>query len=97
MFKKNTALSVLPLWLSALSDFPAFLRMMKAWAQGSYRIPYGFFIKIIAGITYIFFFIDFIPDFLPIAGWLDDVAVGWRVLHIIKNEIEPFRNWERGE
>ena len=97
MFKKNVTFKALPLWLLATSNFFAFLRMLKACARGSYRIPYHSLLKIIAGIAYIFFFIDIIPDFIPIAGWLDDIAAGGWVLHSIKKDIEQFRNWEKSE
>jgi len=32
-------------------------------------------IKIVAAIIYIISPIDLVPDFIPVAGWLDDLAV----------------------
>jgi len=51
-------------------------RMVKAYVSGEYRvIPWGTIIKIIAVLIYFVSPIDLIPDFLPIIGLTDDLAL----------------------
>lgn len=35
---------------------------------------------VLAGLFYIFSATDLVPDFMPVVGWLDDLAVGWFLL-----------------
>ena len=41
--------------------------------------------------------VDAIPDFVPVAGFVDDAAVLAWVLVSAKNEIDKFRKWESGD
>lgn len=47
---------------------------------------------IVAVLTYILSPIDIVPDFIPIAGLLDDAALLTMVLNSIKSDIEKYRN-----
>ena len=97
MSNKTSILST-PIWSFLLSNLGTFIRMIKAYLQGKYRIiPYGTIIKLIIAAVYIFFIFDLIPDFIPIVGWLDDIAVATWVLHSIRKDIQRFRNWETSE
>lgn len=97
MSKKTVSNKTFRLLPFLASNFNTLFRMLKAYGQGRYRIiPYSSIVKIIIGVAYIFFIIDLIPDFIPLAGWLDDIAVSAWVLHSIKKDIQRFRNWERG-
>lgn len=47
---------------------------------------------IVAILAYIISPIDIVPDFIPLAGLLDDAALLTMVLNSIKNDIEKYRN-----
>ena len=40
--------------------------------------------------------IDLIPDFIPVLGYLDDVAVVGFLMKRISGDLDRFREWERG-
>lgn len=71
------------------------MRMVKAYYKGLYRkIPTSAILKIIAGLIYFVWILDVIPDFIPILGLADDVAVIVWVYNGIKAELEDFEQWE---
>lgn len=70
-------------------------RLLKAYASGDYRqIPWKTLIRIIAVLIYFVSPIDILPDFLPIVGITDDIALMLWLFSGIKDDIEQFRQWE---
>lgn len=71
-------------------------RLIKAAVTGEYTgIPTSTIIGGIAVLLYFLTPIDFVPDFIPVIGLLDDVALLAWFLTSIKGEIEKFEDWER--
>ncbi|CAG4990141.1 hypothetical protein DYBT9275_00460 [Dyadobacter sp. CECT 9275] len=74
------------------------IRMVKAYASGEYRgVQWKSMLSIVAVLIYFVSPIDLIPDFLPIIGISDDVAL---IVWLIKNlgeEIQKFSVWEKSE
>ena len=72
-----------------------FLRMLKAYASGRYRdIPISSIIKIAGAVVYFVMVVDFIPDFIPILGFTDDLAVLIWVYNSIEDQMNKFKKWE---
>ena len=72
-----------------------FIRMVKAYANGSYRdIDTKNIILMIASLVYFVTPIDLIPDFIPITGLLDDFTVVIWVFNKLQEEIDSFIAWE---
>ena len=70
-------------------------RLLKAYASGEYRqLPWKTLIRIIAVLIYFVSPIDILPDFLPIVGLTDDIALMLWLFSGIKDDIEKFRQWE---
>ncbi len=70
-------------------------RLLKAYASGDYRqLPWKTLIRIIAVLIYFVSPIDILPDFLPIVGLTDDIALMLWLFSGIKDDIEKFRQWE---
>ncbi len=72
-------------------------RMIKAAVAGEYTgIPTSTLAGGIAVIIYFLSPIDFVPDFIPVLGLLDDAALLAWFMTSIKAEMDKFEEWERG-
>jgi uncharacterized membrane protein YkvA (DUF1232 family) len=72
-------------------------RLIKAAATGEYTgIPTSTIIGGIAVLLYFLTPIDFVPDFIPVIGLLDDVALLAWYMTSIKGEMDKFVAWEKG-
>ncbi|MBR3689885.1 MAG: DUF1232 domain-containing protein, partial [Eggerthellaceae bacterium] len=56
-------------------------------------IPIGSIVAVLAAILYTASTIDLIPDFIPIAGYLDDAAVIAACLSVVSSDVEEYRAW----
>ncbi|MBB6003140.1 YkvA family protein [Arcicella rosea] len=73
-------------------------RMVKAYATGRYKIiPWASILKIIASLIYFISPFDLIPDFLPLIGLSDDLALVMWLFTSLKTDIDNFIAWEKGE
>ena len=62
-------------------------RMVKCYFSGEYRIiPWGSIVKIIAVLIYFISPIDVIPDFLPLVGFTDDLAITMWLFSSLKTD-----------
>ena len=77
------------------SQLMACMRLIRAYANGSYRkIPWPSLLTIIAAVIYFVMPIDLVPDFIVGFGLLDDAALlGWAVKHF-GTDIDAFIAWE---
>ena len=72
--------------------------LIKAYATGEYRqISLPSLFKIIAGLVYFISPIDFIPDFLPVVGLTDDVALLLYIINTIDDELISFEQWQKNK
>lgn len=71
-------------------------RLIKAYVTGTYRvIPWATILKIVAVFIYFISPIDVIPDFLPIIGLTDDIALLSWLFSSLRSDIEAFETWEQ--
>lgn len=70
-------------------------RLIKAYSRGEYReFPYTSLVKIVAAIVYFVSVADLIPDFIPVIGYTDDLAVLAWVYSSVKDDLQMFKDWE---
>lgn len=69
--------------------------LIKNYASGEYRdISRGSIISVVAALIYFVSPIDFIPDFIPMLGFADDLALLTFVISKLGDELEKFQLWE---
>ena len=68
-----------------------FSELIKSYVQGNYtKLPVVTLVKITAALLYFVMPFDFIPDFLPLVGFADDLAIVVWVGKAIKEELDEF-------
>jgi len=73
-----------------------FIRILESYSSGKYKyVPWKSITLIAAGIIYFAYPTDLIPDFIPIAGLIDDVALIMWIYESISDDIENFIEWEK--
>lgn len=77
------------------SDLKLLLSLVKDYVSGAYReIPYGSIVASVAAVLYFLSPIDFIPDFIPGVGLIDDVFVIGFVLKKIHGDLKEYQKWK---
>jgi len=77
------------------NNLTALFRLLQAYIRHEYTdIPWGSLVMVIVAITYFVSPLDLIPDWIPVAGYLDDAAVIAFVIAQIKTDINNFLQWE---
>jgi uncharacterized membrane protein YkvA (DUF1232 family) len=73
----------------------AMIRLLRAYYRRDYRdLPRKSLVTIIATIIYFVSPIDLIPDWIPLAGYLDDAFLVGLVLKSVKDDLDVFMQWE---
>lgn len=72
-----------------------FIRMLKAFKAGQFAIPWATIIMIVAALVYFVVPLDMLPDFIPIAGYIDDFTVILAIFKKVKEDVVAFQVWER--
>lgn len=72
------------------------MRLVRAYATGEYRdVSMKSLVSVLAVLIYFVSPIDLIPDFLPVIGVTDDVALVLWLFKSINEEITHFGEWEK--
>lgn len=80
----------------AWTTLQTLFRMIKSSAAGEYTgIPTSTVVAAVAVTIYFLSPIDLIPDFIPVIGLLDDVALVAWFSTTIKDEMDKFAEWEQ--
>ncbi|MBR6027928.1 MAG: DUF1232 domain-containing protein [Clostridia bacterium] len=78
----------------ALSYVPVFISLVRAYIKGTYRdLPIGTIIAAVSALIYFITPIDLIPDFIPVAGKLDDAGVILACLNFIRSDLDRYIEW----
>ncbi|WP_029522237.1 YkvA family protein [Persephonella sp. KM09-Lau-8] len=83
-------------WLGQfIKDFKIMFSMVKDYMNGSYReVPWFTIAAVVVALLYVLSPVDFIPDFIPGVGYVDDAFVMGLVLMMIKEDLYRYREWK---
>lgn len=74
---------------------PTFNKMIRSYISGDYKkLPWKSLLLIATGLVYFVSPIDIIPDFIPVAGFLDDMTIILWIVNAIREDVEDFQEWE---
>ena len=81
---------------SGIKNISLFVRVIESYSSGKYTyVPWKSIALIVAGILYFTYPMDLIPDFIPVAGIIDDVALIAWIYKSVQEDIEKFLEWEK--
>lgn len=80
---------------AALEPILVFKRMIQAHLSGQFKVSKKTLGLIVLGLVYFITPIDFIPDFMPLIGFADDLSVLLAIYNSVKHEIDEFKMWEK--
>lgn len=69
--------------------------LLSDTVKGKYKLPPVTLGIIAGGLLYFIIPTDFIPDFIPFVGLLDDVAVLTTIINSLQGELLAYRNWKK--
>ena len=75
-----------------------FFSIVKDYINGSYKeIPLTTIVSIVASLLYLISPIDFIPDFIPGIGLIDDVFVIGLVISSATSDLDKYKEWKESK
>ena len=86
-----------PAFKSALKNVQVLYALFKDAVNGNYKIPTTNVAMIGGGLLYFILPADLVPDFIPVIGYLDDLAVLTTIMNSLKNEIKEYRIWKNNQ
>ena len=80
------------------SMIPVMISLVKNYVQGKYTtVPYETILAVLSALVYFLSPIDIIPDFIPLAGYLDDMAVLGLCMNMVSIDIETYEKWRQAQ
>lgn len=89
LFKNNSEL------YQYFEDVKILIQLVRDfWDRKYTEIPYWSITAIVFALLYVMNPVDLIPDFIPLAGFVDDAAVIGLVLKVIREDLVKYKNWK---
>jgi len=84
-------------FVTYFEDVKLLIEMVKDYKSGAYRqVPYWAVTAVVFTLLYLSNPFDIIPDFIPILGLTDDIAIISVCLILIERELKAYREWKTG-
>jgi uncharacterized membrane protein YkvA (DUF1232 family) len=80
----------------SIGQFEVAVRMIKAHVTNEYKgVSNRTLGMLVLGLLYFVLPLDFLPDFIPVIGYVDDLTVIVAIFKSLSSDIEKFLEWER--
>lgn len=83
-----------PAFKKVLENVRELYALFKDAVKGNYNMHPAHLAMIGGGLLYFILPADLIPDFIPLIGYLDDLAVLTTIMNSLKEEINAYRIWK---
>ena len=94
--KLKSRMKSLPMVGNVLSNVPTMFKLLNHYLKGEYKdIPQKELIIIISAASYLIAPIDLIPDFIPVVGLVDDMAVVSVCIKSTRKELDKYLCWRK--
>ena len=94
--KLKNRMKSLPMVGNVLSNVPTMFKLLNHYLKGEYKdIPQKELIIIISAASYLIVPIDLIPDFIPVVGLVDDMAVVSVCIKSTRKELDKYLSWRK--
>ena len=98
LYRLEQKINDMPFVGKKFSMIPVMISLVKNYVQGKYTtVPYGTILAVLSALIYFLSPIDIIPDFIPLAGYFDDMAVMGLCMKMVNTDIESYDEWRRSE
>jgi len=84
-----------PALKKVLENVQQLYALFKDAVKGNYKLHPANVAMIGGGLLYFILPADLIPDFIPVVGYLDDLAVLTTIMNSLKGEINQYRDWKK--
>ena len=98
LYRLEQKINDMPFVGKKFTMIPVMISLVKNYVQGKYTtVPYGTILAVLSALIYFLSPIDIIPDFIPLAGYLDDMAVVGLCMNMVKIDIETYDKWRQSQ
>ena len=91
---RNKINKAYPTLKKVLENVRELYALFKDSVKGDYKLHTANIAMIGGGLLYFILPADLIPDFIPLVGYLDDLAVLTTIMNSLKGELNTYRSWK---
>ncbi len=92
---RNKINKAYPALKKVLENVRELYALFKDSVKGNYKLHPANVAMIGGGLLYFILPADLIPDFIPLVGYLDDLAVLTTIMNSLRGEINQYRDWKK--
>ena len=98
LYRLEQKINDMPFVGKKFSMIPVMISLVKNYVQGKYTtVPYGTILAVLSALIYFLAPIDIVPDFIPLAGYIDDMAVLGHCMNMVSIDIETYEKWRQAQ